>query len=152
MSLVLLMAACVLLWVSLLNVGNAVRAATGDGVPGTFTARQLSCVRHPGHETCEWVGSFRSAEGTHLRDPIRLYGRGRDSLAAGQEIAAVDVGNPGRVYGPGGSREWILTALLLVGGYGLLALLAKRHLMPPPAPRSTPRGRAASGVGPPPVP
>ncbi|MGX1134215.1 hypothetical protein RKD49_006405 [Streptomyces glaucescens] len=136
-SLVLLVAACALLGVSLPNVGNVLRAATGDGVPGTFTARQLSCVRHPGHETCEWVGSFRSADGTSTLESVRMYGRGRDSLAEGRRVAAVDVGLPGRVYGPGGSREWIFTGLLLLAGYALFALVAKRHLMPPPARPST---------------
>ncbi|WP_198948547.1 hypothetical protein [Streptomyces sp. TSRI0107] len=136
-SLVLLVAACALLGVALPNVGNVLRAATADGVPGTFTARQLSCVRHPGHETCEWVGSFRSADGTSALESVRMYGRGRDSLAEGQRVAAVDVGLPGRVYGPGGSREWIFTGLLLLAGYALFALVAKRHLMPPPARPST---------------
>ncbi|GAB2893654.1 hypothetical protein GCM10027074_72040 [Streptomyces deserti] len=152
MSLVLLVTACALLGVSLPNVGNVLRAATGDGVPGTFTAEQVSCVRHPGHETCEWVGSFRSADGTQVREQVRMYGRGRASLTAGQRVAAVDVGNPGRVYGPGGSREWIFTGLLLVGGYGMLALLARRHLMPPPAPGRRPGRRTApDGNGPPPL-
>ncbi|MFD7462580.1 hypothetical protein ACFV8X_36425 [Streptomyces sp. NPDC059868] len=47
------------------------------------------------------------------------------------------MGLPGRVYGPGGSREWIFTGLLLLAGYALFALVAKRHLMPPPARPST---------------
>ncbi|PNG23541.1 hypothetical protein [Streptomyces cahuitamycinicus] len=134
------MTACLLLGMSLPNLGNAMRAATADGVKGKFTAGELSCIRHPGHETCEWIGSFRSADGMLVRESIRLYGSGRDSLEVGQEIAALDIGSPGRVYSSGTSREWVFTGILLLGGYGILALLAKRHLMPPPrtAPRSGP--------------
>ncbi|GAA2243316.1 hypothetical protein GCM10010232_32910 [Streptomyces amakusaensis] len=155
-SLVLLITACALLAVTLPNLGNAIRAATADGAPGTFTARGLSCVKHPGHETCEWNGSFRSVDGTVLREPVKMYGSDRGSLAAGQRVAALDVGAPGRVYRPGGSREWIFTGLLILGGIGILVLLARRHLMPPPAapgggpatagrPAAVPLGKAPSG-------
>ncbi|MFD7460916.1 hypothetical protein ACFV8X_27800, partial [Streptomyces sp. NPDC059868] len=101
-SLVLLVAACALLGVALPNVGNVLRAATADGVPGTFTARQLSCVRHPGHETCEWVGSFRSADGTSALESVRMYGRGRDSLAEGPPGAGGGRGGPRPRGGAGG--------------------------------------------------
>ncbi|MFM9372865.1 hypothetical protein [Streptomyces sp. Da 82-17] len=139
-SLVLGLAA-LLLYVSLPNLGNVARAATAEGVAGTFTAGRLTCVRHPGHEQCEWTGTFTSADGTVLRDATTLYGSGRGSLKEGQEIRAVDVGNPGRVYRPEGSHEWIFTALLLVTGYGLFAWVARRHLTPPPRPRRARRER-----------
>ncbi|NBE51901.1 hypothetical protein [Streptomyces boluensis] len=129
--------ACILLFVSLPNLGNVARAATAEGVAGTFTAGQLTCVRHPGHETCEWTGTFESAGGTLRRDPTTLYGSGRESLKEGQRVKAVDVGNAGRVYSPEGSHEWIFTALLLLTGYGLLAWLARRHLTPGPGPSRT---------------
>lgn len=146
-SAVLLVTGCALLAVSLTNLGNVMRAATADGVAGVFTARQLACVRHPGHETCEWVGSFRSADGMVVREPVKMYGRGREALAVGQEARAVDIGAAGRVYSPGGSHEWIFTGVLLVGGYGIVVLLARRHLMPPP--RTGARGgRAHPGHGP----
>ncbi|MFD3659479.1 hypothetical protein ACFWVF_02560 [Streptomyces sp. NPDC058659] len=138
----LLVTGCALLAVSLTNLGNVMRAATADGVPGVFRAGQLACVRHPGHETCEWVGSFRSADGVIVREPVKMYGRGRDALAVGQEVAAVDIGAAGRVYSPGGSHEWIFTGVLLVGGYGIVVLLARRHLMPPP--RAGARGGPAA--------
>ncbi|MFI6422849.1 hypothetical protein ACIBG6_36350 [Streptomyces sp. NPDC050842] len=143
----LLVTGCALLAVSLTNLGHVMRAATADGVAGVFTARQLACVRHPGHETCEWVGSFRSADGMVVREPVKMYGRGREALTVGQEARAVDIGAAGRVYSPGGSHEWIFTGVLLVGGYGIVVLLARRHLMPPP--RTGARGgRAAAGRGP----
>ncbi|MER7760769.1 hypothetical protein [Streptomyces sp. NPDC097619] len=123
--------AALLMYLALPNVGNVVRAATADGVSGSFTASRLSCVAHPGHETCEWSGTFRSTDGRVSREGISLYGSGRGSLTVGKATPAVDVGNPGRVYRPGGSHEWIFTLALLALSYGLLAYLARRHLMPP---------------------
>ncbi|MFI1890284.1 hypothetical protein [Streptomyces jumonjinensis] len=134
-SLLLLLTGSLLLYVSLPNLGEAARAATGEGTTGTFTAARLGCVGHGGHETCEWTGTFRSADGTVDREGIKLYGSGRDSFEAGERVAAVDVGNAGRVYGPGGSQEWIFTVLLLLAGYTVLAVVAGRHLAPPPLPR-----------------
>ncbi|MCX4681784.1 hypothetical protein OG413_42025 [Streptomyces sp. NBC_01433] len=138
-SLLLLLTGVLLLYVSLPNLGNAARAATADGPEGTFTATRLTCMSHPGHETCEWSGSFRSTDGTVELRGVKLYGSGRDTFEAGQRTAAVDVGNAGRVYNPSGSNEWIFTALLLIAGYVLLAVVAGRHLMPPPLPRRTAR-------------
>ncbi|UQX05356.1 hypothetical protein [Streptomyces sp. RerS4] len=130
-SSLVLMAAALMLYVSLPNLGNALRAATADGVPGTFTASRLTCVQHPGHETCEWTGTFRAAEGARAREDVKLYGTGRGSLAMGEAAPAMDVGNPGRVYRPGGSHEWIFTFALLAAGYALVAVVVRRHLMPP---------------------
>ncbi|MFI6509001.1 hypothetical protein ACIBCT_15455 [Streptosporangium sp. NPDC050855] len=110
-----------LLYLTVPGVGPAVRAARADGVPGHFTAREVTCVRHPGHESCTWTGEFRSGDGTIHRRGVALYGSDRESLRPGQVTAAVDVGRPYRVYGPGGSREWVFTALLLAAGLGLLA-------------------------------
>ncbi|HWU06621.1 MAG TPA: hypothetical protein VN520_09600 [Streptomyces sp.] len=140
-SLLLLLAGVLMLYVALPNLGNAARTVTADGPRGTFTAERLSCVSHPGHETCEWSGTFRSADGAVELRNVKLYGSGRDSFETGQKAAAVDVGNAGRVYDPAGSREWLFTALLLVLGYALLAVVARRHLMPPPL---TPATRSVS--------
>ncbi|MCX4970598.1 hypothetical protein OHA98_38790 [Streptomyces sp. NBC_00654] len=148
MSLLLLLTGVLLLYVALPNLGNAARAATADGPRGTFTAGRLSCVSHPGHETCEWSGTFRSTDGTVELRGVKLYGSGRDTFEAGQKAAAVDVGNAGRVYDPAGSHEWIFTALLLIAGYVLLAVVAGRHLMPPslPRPPSLPVPARATGA------
>ncbi|WP_182605293.1 ATP synthase subunit B family protein [Streptomyces alkaliphilus] len=143
-SAVLLLAACLALWASVPNVGQAVRAATAHGAPGTFTVLGLECVSHPGHESCLWSGRFDAADGSPGRTGVTLYGSGREGFEVDRSVAAVDIGHGDRVYPPSGSREWIGTALLLVTGYGLFLLFAKRHLMPPPA-RSGPRGERPSG-------
>ncbi|MEV0774242.1 hypothetical protein ACIBLA_03165 [Streptomyces sp. NPDC050433] len=138
-SVALLVTACFFLYVTLPNLGNVIRAATSDGVAGRFTAEQLRCVRHSAHESCEWSGTFRADNGAVGRTGVTLYGSGSNSFTNDKSATAVDVGNPGRVYRPQGSNEWIFTALLLLTGYGLLGLLAKRHLLPPPARHSPAR-------------
>ncbi|MGA4846745.1 hypothetical protein ACOBQB_10935 [Streptomyces sp. G5(2025)] len=151
-SFAILVTACLLLYVSLPNLGRAIHTATVDGTPGTFTARRLQCVSHPGHESCGWSGTFRSRDRTLEFRSVTLYGSGRDSLRQGERVKAVDMGMPGRVYRPGGSGEWILVVLLLLAGYGLLALFAQRHLLPPPRsasagpprPAATPASNAAA--------
>lgn len=144
-------AGTVLLALALPNVGPALRAARADGVHGTFVAERLSCVQHPGHELCSWYGTFhpdpvdrrastRSATSTEesgiaatstapsatgTRTNIALYGSDRDTLRSGQMVRAVDAGRPARVYPPGGSREWIVVAVLLAVGCLLFVPLGR---------------------------
>ncbi|CAM5700433.1 hypothetical protein [Streptomyces griseomycini] len=134
-SLLLLLAGVLLFWMSVPNLGTAARAATADGPRGTFTAARLMCFGHAGHTTCEWTGTFRSDDGTVELEGVKLYGSGRDTFEAGQTAPAVDVGHAGRVYSPTGSHAWIITAVLAVLAYILFAVVARRHLTPPPLPR-----------------
>lgn len=143
-STVLLITACLLLFVSLPNLGNVLRAATADGTAGRFTAERLRCVSHSAHQSCEWSGTFESDDDLVRRTDVTMYGSGKDSFATNQSATALDVGNPGRIYRPQGSNEWVFTVLLLLTGFGLLWLLAGRHLMPPPPPRAAPVARRAS--------
>ncbi|WP_169982586.1 MULTISPECIES: hypothetical protein [unclassified Microbispora] len=117
---VLTFLAAFLLFLAVPSIGPVVRAARADGVPGSFTARQVECVRHPGHESCTWTGDFRSSDGAVLRTGVALYGADREMLREGQRTPAVDVGRQNRVYGPGGSMEWVFTALLLLAALGIL--------------------------------
>lgn len=117
---VLTLIAAFLLYLAVPNIGTAVRAARADGTPGVFTARELTCVQHPGHESCVWIGEFRSDDGSTGRSGIEMYGSDRYSNVAGGRTRAVDIGLTGRVYGPGGSNEWVFTALLLASGLGIL--------------------------------
>ncbi|MEV6983472.1 hypothetical protein AB0M95_19760 [Sphaerisporangium sp. NPDC051017] len=117
---VLTLIAAFLLYLAVPNIGTAVRAARADGAPGVFIARELTCVLHPGHESCVWVGEFRSDDGSIGRSGVEMYGSDRQSYRAGERTRAVDIGLAGRVYGPGGSNEWVLTALILASGLGIL--------------------------------
>jgi hypothetical protein len=113
-------AGALLLLLAVPNLGPAFRAARGDGVEGTFVARDLRCVQHPGHELCSWRGTFRPEEaGGTARTGVYLYGSGRGTLRTGQQVAALDTGRESRVYPPDGSREWIPTLGMALGG-GLL--------------------------------
>ncbi|GLW10841.1 hypothetical protein Misp01_59690 [Microtetraspora sp. NBRC 13810] len=117
------------------NAGPALAAARGDGTPGTFTATRVECVRHPGHEQCTWFGDYRSADGRVRRDGISFYGADRETFRPGQTARAFDVGRRGHVYGPGGSNEWIVVALLFAGGAWLaLRPLLRRPRQAAPAP------------------
>ncbi|MER6949287.1 hypothetical protein ABT294_35250 [Nonomuraea sp. NPDC000554] len=116
----------------------AIRAARADGTPGVFTAERLDCVYHGPHEQCNWLGEFRADNGE--RRQVSLYGSDSDTLRVGQQTKAVDVGRSSRVYGPGGSNEWVFTALLLAAGLSLLVYAVKRL-----APRSAQSDRSAVG-------
>ncbi|AWL90746.1 hypothetical protein BF14_034135 [Streptomyces griseus] len=131
-SLLLLLLGVLLFWLTVPNLGDAARTATADGPLGTFTATRLVCAGHAGHTTCEWLGTFRSTDGTVDLGNVKLYGSDRDAFEAGRTAPAVDVGNPGRVYDPAGSYTWIVTVGLAVLSYALLITVARRHLGPPP--------------------
>ncbi|GGL06308.1 hypothetical protein Sme01_66480 [Sphaerisporangium melleum] len=103
------------------NAGPALAALRGEGVPGTFTARRLDCIQHPGHEQCNWVGTFRSRDGRDVREEIGFYGSERGTFTPGATSPAFDTGRRGHVYGPGGSNEWVVVAALLAAGLGLIA-------------------------------
>ncbi|MFC4533243.1 hypothetical protein [Sphaerisporangium dianthi] len=109
-----------LLYLAVPHIGPVVRAARADGVPGVFTAETLACVQHPGHESCSWSGEFRSDDGALRQAEVTLYGADRETMRAGERTRAFDTGRAGRVYGPGGSREWVFTALLLLAGLAIV--------------------------------
>ncbi|WP_143020114.1 hypothetical protein [Sinosporangium album] len=109
------------------GLGPALAAARADGAWGTFTAREVTCIQHPGHEQCSWQGEFRPDTGSAVRADITLYGSDRDTFAPGAVTRAFDTGRRGHVYGPGGSNEWIMSALLLLAGGFLLGLPVRRY-------------------------
>ncbi|GHH66433.1 hypothetical protein GCM10017673_11900 [Streptosporangium violaceochromogenes] len=106
-----------LVLLALWNLGPALAALRGEGTWGTFTARRVECVQHPGHEQCTWTGEFRA--GRTVRHDVGFYGGDRDAFAPGQTVRAFDTGRRGHVYGPGGSNEWVVVVLLLAAGLGL---------------------------------
>ncbi|MFI0366872.1 hypothetical protein ACH35V_03280 [Actinomadura sp. 1N219] len=118
--------AAYLLYLAVPNVGPALRAASAEGTPGVFTAQQLQCIQHPGHESCSWKGEFRSDTGGIHRTGVSLHGAGRDSLQVGAQTKAVDVGRTSRVYSPDGSREWVAIALMVLTSAILLTFACLR--------------------------
>jgi hypothetical protein len=121
---VLLLIAAFLMAVTVPAIGPALRLARGDGRPGTFTAQRLDCVQHPGHESCAWIGEFDSRDGVIHRAGVTLAGSDRGTQDAGRRAEAIDVGLTGRVYGSGGSNDWIFTGLLSMATLALLVLVA----------------------------
>ncbi|MFG1709425.1 hypothetical protein ACFLIM_40170 [Nonomuraea sp. M3C6] len=110
--------------------GPALAAARGDGTQGTFTAVRAECFEHhPGKQLCTWLGDFRSDDGKVLRKGMTLYDSEQDLLTVGRTVHAFDTGRPDRVYGEGGSREWVTVVILIVLGAGLVArpLLFRRR-------------------------
>lgn len=107
----------------LLGVGSAVRTyretarfAEGEGRAGSFTAQQWWCQR--GND-CYWRGWFRPDSGVGLGDGVArgagvsaeggafgLRGLGRDRVAEGDEVPALDVGSREFVFAVGASPEW----------------------------------------------
>lgn len=109
-----------LLYLAVPNLVPVIRAARpGDGVPGTFTAQQLRCTRHPGHQACTWQGEFRPDDRARTRRQVTLYG-GSGGLRVGSRTEARDIGRSGQVYRRAGTREWIPTAFLTTAGLALL--------------------------------
>jgi hypothetical protein len=109
---VLVVLAALVAYVGFAGLEQGLRAARGEGVPGVFTATSITCVQHPGHESCTCNGTFTGAGGGEPRG-VYLHAAGRDTCEEGVRIPAVDAGAANRVYGPDGSREWILSSLVL---------------------------------------
>ncbi|MBR7831670.1 hypothetical protein KDL01_00265 [Actinospica durhamensis] len=95
---------------------DSLSAVFGNGVRGTFTAQYCE----QGKGGCFWVGDFVSADGRDVR-----YGVGVDGSSVlttpGQQIAALDTGNPMDVYPVGFRYAWgapsiFTVALLFVFG------------------------------------
>ncbi|MFD0853128.1 hypothetical protein ACFQ07_12885, partial [Actinomadura adrarensis] len=79
------------------------RAAEGQGVPGTFTARSESCSR----SGCSWYGTFTARDDRQsVLDGVLLRGEDGRSVSAGDTIPALDVGSSNFVHMAGGSADW----------------------------------------------
>ncbi|GHC71813.1 hypothetical protein GCM10007079_04560 [Nocardiopsis terrae] len=120
-SVVLLLLAAAVAHVGLSGFDQSLRAARGEGVPGVFTAVSLSCVQHPGHESCTCNGTFLPEVSGGLPEEdgqarsVYLHAAGRDTCREGGTVPAVDAGAANRVYGPDGSREWLFSLFLVAG-------------------------------------
>ncbi|MFJ3305363.1 hypothetical protein ACIPSA_20010 [Streptomyces sp. NPDC086549] len=89
-----------IVFVSLLvSLGPALSARDGHGRPGRWTATNIRCNKRG----CDEVGTFLSADGSDRRTRIKMAGR--QDLATGQAVPAVDAGGD-EVYPPGGGGFW----------------------------------------------
>ena len=91
---------------TLRDVGPSWSAHLGHGEPGIFTAYAKSCS-----STCSWYGDF-TADSGYTRTDV-LLASGTQVSYVGDDVAAVDTGDPKVVYPAGGGTDWIwLTAVL----------------------------------------
>jgi hypothetical protein len=87
------------------------QAHAGSGAHGTFTAERQDCNRR----SCDFVGSWRAADGGGGRTDVRLYDE-PDSLRIGGTTEAIDSGASKGVFSTaGGSTYLLVTALVLAG-------------------------------------
>ena len=146
-SVVLVVLSVLVAYVGVSGLGQGLRAARGEGAPGVFTMTSITCVQHPGHESCTCNGTFTGDAGEEPRN-VHLHAAGRDTCVKDELIPAVDAGASNRVYGPDGSREWILSVFILVvcvAVVGGVAMNGMRHLRG--ATRSRSKERPGRGAG-----
>lgn len=139
-SLLLLLLVATVAYVGAAGFDQSLRAARGEGAPGMFTAADLTCVQHPGHESCTCNGSFTADGGGEPRGAY-LHAAGRDRCLEGARIPAVDAGAANRVYGPDGSREWLFSLSVLAVSLSVAGGLAVRWV------RYLLRGAAGTAAG-----
>jgi hypothetical protein len=84
-------------------------AKLGQGVHGNFTAENCDL----GKGGCEWDGYFVADDGSDYQRDIRI-GSHSGVTHVGQQIPAVDTGNPMAVYPAGGGTDWELVSLFFV--------------------------------------
>lgn len=131
-------------WVAATGLEQDLRAARDEGRPGIFAPTEAVCVQHPGHESCTCHGTFVPGDGG-VRAPetddtritpaeetheTALHSAGSDTCLPGREIEAVDTGASGRVYGPDGSREWLLSGFLLAASVLTVTVAVARAFRP----------------------
>lgn len=85
------------------GIGPAWSAMMGHGTRGTFTVQQCT----GGKRTCDWVGTFRADNGQDLQVAVQL-GDGSHITHIGQQVPAIDTGEPGEVFPAGGGTDWLL--------------------------------------------
>jgi hypothetical protein len=94
-------------------LGPSLRAARGEGLPGTFTAARQDCGPRGG---CDVMGTFVSDDGTvrftdaYLDGSADRHGRQVKALYLGQD-------DPPTVHEPGTS-QWVLILAFLLGSGG----------------------------------
>jgi hypothetical protein len=107
--------AVVVLILFAIDVGPAVRAARGDGRPGTLWLTTQSCS----HNHCDWYGDFRSDDGQLVRGHVLMHDGVPAGARSGDQFRALDAGDRSGVFAVSGSRAWMPIVLMgaVSGGY-----------------------------------
>jgi hypothetical protein len=96
-------------------------AHLGHGRTGTWTVVRNDCAKGD----CLVRGRFVSADGADVRDDVRM-GHGAPPIpAVGGSLPAVDTGDPGFVFPPGGGPAWWVYSLVTAGAAAFMALWAR---------------------------
>jgi hypothetical protein len=95
---------------------ESIRAARGEGLPGTFLAEREECSRRG----CAWYGSFVSDDRMVSLDDVLLDVGGPEDLGVEVRVLYEGETDPPKVYLAEGSRDWQLVALGLLGSVGFL--------------------------------
>jgi len=101
-----------------LDIGPALNAAHGQGVHGSWVARQQICSRG----NCSWTGDFLLSNGTEARENVGYQGN-LPSVHAGLRVPALDTGASGEVYPVKGTNQWIIDLACIIGGTGCLVVI-----------------------------
>ena len=107
------------------ELGPAIRAATGAGTRGWFVAHQMTCET-PG---CHWGGSFESV-GRHVILRNVGYADADPAMRAGSVVPALFPGGGDLVYAPGSSAGWVEPAVFLLLGSAVIVALLRYGLVP----------------------
>jgi tetratricopeptide (TPR) repeat protein len=98
------------------DIGPAVRAATGNGSPGTIVLTREDCVAG----NCDWYGDFTSDDGSVVFTDAAMQEGVPAGAKVGDRLRALDTGARDGVYPASGSSEWIYISVFLVVGVILI--------------------------------
>ncbi len=93
------------------DIGPAWSAHLGHGQPGIFTAYAENCSNTNFGTHCTWYGTFTGDNGSS-RDGM-LLASGGHIRQAGDQVPAIDTGDPKVVYPAGGGADWILITVIM---------------------------------------
>jgi len=103
------------------SIGHAYEARFGSsGIHGTFIVTAASCSPRVG---CDAHGDFADLEGGNERIGVE-WGGSAKGFSVGDELTAVDTGDPQFVYPPNSGWEWLRSTFYLLIAVGVLVAWA----------------------------
>lgn len=100
------------------QLGSDLKAAYGQGTPGTWVAEQRVC----GKGGCFWRGDLFLPSGAETRQGVTYLGS-LTSVHRGLRVPALDAGADGEVYPVSRSHRWIQDVIAMGAGTVGLVLL-----------------------------